>query len=38
MLNFLDKILAGPNNPAAVPMAFPASIVFGMALVAKYIL
>jgi hypothetical protein len=29
---------AGPNNPAAVPMAFPASVIFGMAIVAKYIL
>jgi len=29
---------AGPNNPAAVPMAFPATVILGMALVAKYIL
>lgn len=29
---------AGPNNPAAAPVALPATIMFAMALVAKYIL
>jgi len=29
---------AGPNNPGNVPMAFPASVMLAMALVAKYIL